>query len=145
MLNTVISWLKTKAIIILLILLGFSIVANVYLYRGLTINWYTTNNSQSISNSYSSSAAINETLVNSYYHMSGKWTLKKKTFYVKDSVDNEIISFLNTLNPIQFKFTKQIPTGDKWSVAFVYPDISDIESSDQKVGAVTTTKDKGVK
>lgn len=140
MINSIISWLKTKVIVILLILLGVSVVLNVYLYKGLVINWYTTNNTQSFSNSYSSSAAINETLVNDYYHMAGKWALNKKVCITED----EAVEFMKTLNPIQYKFTKQLVTSNKLEIVLVYPSIADTEKVTHKEGSLVTETTKGV-
>ena len=102
--------------------------------KGVTINQYTTNNSTSNSNSYASSAALNQTLVYDTFRSQGKWEVKEKVFRMFHMLDTtKTTEFLNTLNPIQLMFTKIIVNQD--ALIVWYPEISDVK----QVGAESKT------
>jgi hypothetical protein len=129
-----IEWIKTKAILILGILLAISIVGNVVFSfvifkNGLKVihNQYITTNSKS--DSYSSSGAMNINILGQQQYWNGKWSYEFKDF----STNDEMVKFINSLDICTFTLTK-IDVYHRW---IVYPKF--IFMTDKKEGIPTKT------
>lgn len=131
----ILEWIKTRAIVILSIIVGLETVVIVMfvLGRGVTINQYTTNNSTSTStsNSYASSAALNQTLVYDSFRMQGKWEIIERYF----ETHTKVVDLYKELNPIQMMFTKETYNSDDGMWVITYPEISETKQTTTKTEA----------
>lgn len=133
----IMEWLKSKAIIILAILLALSIAGNVVqvFMKGIKVtrNEYITNTSTS--NSYASSGAMNMNVIGQQQYWNGKWSYEFKDF----STNDEMVKFINTLDICTFTLTK-IDMYHQW---IVYPKFIFLTDKKEGVPQKTYTESLG--
>ena len=128
-----IEWIKTRAIIILGVVVAVETAALivVVLGRGVIINQYTTNQSISTANSYASSAALNQTLVYDSFRVQGKWEIIERYF----ETHTKVVDLYRELNPIQLMFTKETYNSDECFWVITYPVVAETKQTTTKTEA----------
>jgi len=146
-----ISWIKTKLVIIELIVI-VGLILYIAISKNITVNqtYNTSSTSNSTSNAYSSSSAINETTIFGNTNVSGEWTLDYKEFKNHD----EVLEFYKSLDPLVYKWCKEsygLTYRSKgahyysycWYVT--YPIISKVELTESKTRTKKVVNGKEIK
>lgn len=135
------DWVKTRIIIILSVILGLSLIANgvfswLVFKQGLKVERKTYITTNTSSDSYSSSGALNINILGQQQYWNGKFELKKKEFKTYE----ESFLFAQTLNICNWEVAKIIPhivAHNEWNYGVWYQDFV-TQTSEVKKPVVTT-------
>jgi len=147
MLLKIIEWIKTKAIIIMLVIIA-GLILYIVLGKGIVIN--KTYNNTSVSNATSNSMSYAGSMSIGFIggQWQGNWVIKTKIIELNslslgDSGNetmikrsNQIQNFLNSLDPIQYCYSKIVLTPHQDYCYIYYPDISKV--TNEKKGNTET-------
>jgi hypothetical protein len=121
----VIEWIKTKAIIIMSIIIA-GLILYIVLGKGIVIN--KTYNNTSVSNATSNSMSYAGSMSIGFIggQWQGNWVIKTKEYVpsFRGFDELEILEFLNSLNPIQYCYSKIIVMNNRYYI--YYPDINKV-------------------